>query len=48
MLREMNLDELPYAARLLFDQITGGVARVQALLDEMTRKDRTTNPPKAD
>jgi ribosome-binding factor A len=30
------------------DDVTGGVARVQALLDEMTRKDRTANPPQAD
>ncbi|PHX57895.1 MAG: ribosome-binding factor A [Opitutia bacterium] len=42
--------QMKHAPDILFteDDITGGVARVQALLDEMTRKDRTTNPPKAD
>ena len=30
------------------DDITGGVARVQALLDDMARKEREANPPKAD
>jgi len=41
---------MKHAPDILFteDDITGGVARVQALLDEMTRKDRTTNPPKED
>ena len=35
---------------LLFaeDDVSGGVARVQALLDEMARKDRAAQPPKAD
>ena len=42
--------QMKHAPDILFteDDITGGVARVQALLDELTRKDRTTNPPKAD
>ena len=42
--------QMKHSPDILFteDDITGGVARVQALLDEMTRKDRTTNPPKAD
>lgn len=42
--------QMKSAPDLLFaeDDVTGGVARVQALLDEMARKDRAANPPKAD
>ena len=42
--------QMKHTPDILFaeDDITGGVARVQALLDEMARKDRAANPPKAD
>ncbi len=42
--------QMKHTPDILFteDDITGGVARVQALLDEMARKDRANNPPKAD
>ena len=42
--------QMKHAPDILFteDDITGGVARVQALLDDMARKDRAANPPKAD
>ena len=42
--------QMKHTPDLLFteDDITGGVARVQALLDDMARKDRAANPPKAD
>jgi ribosome-binding factor A len=42
--------EMKHTPDILFneDDVTGGVARVQALLDEMARKDRAANPPKAD
>ena len=42
--------QMKHTPDILFaeDDITGGVARVQALLDEMARKDRAANPPQAD
>jgi len=42
--------QMKHTPDILFteDDITGGVARVQALLDDMARKDRAANPPKAD
>jgi ribosome-binding factor A len=42
--------QMKHAPDILFteDDITGGVARDHPQLDEMTRKDRTNNPPKAD